>query len=149
MVRRLIGVAVVGLFALAGALGSACSSSSGGSAPEAEAGPGPDTAGGPSPDASPWCYVDNTGNPNMIEDECEKNPGDCPIGTSGVSTCPTANLAGCCKGTANSPGGTDNEVCIYNDDYLANTDSGVGAKAWCTCMPATSGCFNGTWQTSP
>jgi hypothetical protein len=146
MARQWIAVSVVAVLAVAGALGSACSSSSGGGSPESDAGAGPDTTGGPGPDASPWCLTDQADNPNMILDECSRNPGDCLIGSTGVSSCPTTNLAGCCKGTENSPGGEDNEVCVYKDDYL---DVEGGAQAWCTCMPAAAGCFNGTWQASP
>lgn len=148
MWRRFIGIGLVAGLSGAAALGSACSSNSAGSAVESDSGAGADTTGGPSPDASPWCLTDESENPNVVVDECSRNPGECLIGATGVSSCPIANLLGCCKGTASSPGGTDNEICIYEDDYLQN-DGGVGAKPWCTCTPPTTGCFYGTWQSSP
>jgi hypothetical protein len=146
MLGRLMGVGVVAVFALAATLEAACSSSSGGNpSSESDSGGTPDTSN-EIPDASPWCAIDNPNNINGTLDECSRNTGECAIGSTGVASCPTANLAGCCKGTANSPAGPDSEVCIYSDDYL---DVEGGAQAWCTCMPPTTGCFGGTWQKSP
>jgi hypothetical protein len=145
MEKNWIGVSVVAALAVVGALAAACSSSSGGSGPEDDAGT-PDAGGGANADASPWCLIDDTSASQGVIDECSRNPGECLIGSSPVSSCPSANLAGCCKGTSNSPGGVDNEICVYSDDYLAVEG---GAQAWCTCMPVSAGCFGGTWQTSP
>jgi hypothetical protein len=146
MVRELMGIGLVGALALAGAFGVACSSSSsggnGGLENDAATVPDVDYLA----DASAWCYTDQTGNPSTIVDECDRNLGECPIGATPVATCPTANLAGCCKGTANSPSGTAGEVCIYTD---SNLDLEGGAQDWCTCMPASSTCYGGTWQKSP
>jgi hypothetical protein len=140
MVRQLIGLGAVAVLAVAGAFGLACSSSSGGNnnAPESDAGGNPDVDY--FPDASAWCYTDQVENPTTTVDECTRNPGDCPVGSTPVNTCPTANLAGCCK---NADGG---EVCLYTDSYL---DVDGGGQAWCTCKPATANCYGGTWQLKP
>jgi hypothetical protein len=145
VVEILVGVGLAAGLAGAVTLGSACSSSSSG------AGAGAEDAGS---EASvelveaglPWCLINENVTTIGQVDECSRSVQTCLSGQSAAASCPTANLAGCCKGTASSEGGAETEVCIYDDDYLAAEG---GAQSWCTCKPPTSGCFGGTWQTSP
>ena len=135
---------MVGVVAGAAALASACSSSS--SSPQDA---GEEVAVTVTTDAAsfPWCSIDEQTSSLGIVDECSRNQGECLTGSVGVTTCPTANLVGCCKGPAEAEGGEPTEVCIYSDDYLFIEG---GEQSWCTCKPtATAGCVGGTWQTSP
>jgi hypothetical protein len=144
MARIVIEILVGATFA-AVSLAVACSSSSGG------AGSGAEDSGSETSDylveaGPPWCLTNEAMAVGQV-DECSRSVQTCLSGQSAAASCPTANLAGCCKGTANSLGGEGSEVCIYEDDYLA---ADGGAESWCTCQPqATPGCFGGTWQTSP
>jgi len=144
VIEILVGASLAVGLAGAATLGSACSSSSGGAS-------GAEDAGGETSDplveaGLPWCVANELTAAGQV-DECSRSVQTCLSGQAAAASCPTANLAGCCKGTANSPGGAAAEVCIYEDDYLA---ADGGAESWCNCQPqATTGCFGGTWQTSP
>ncbi|HEY3820529.1 MAG TPA: hypothetical protein VGL81_25360 [Polyangiaceae bacterium] len=150
MVNRLMGLGATAAFVSAAAFGTACSSSSsGGNSAESDGGSGVET-GAPVlglPEGGAWCVQDETTDPVTVVHICSLNQGgDCLPNTYPAPSCPTADLAGCCKGTAASAEGAGSEVCIYTDDYL---DVDGGAEGWCTCTPPTSGCYGGTWQSSP
>ena len=70
--------------------------------------------------------------------QTEKAVCNAITGSSEPSSCPSANLVGCCTLTASSPEGYASETCYY----------GTGADAGAPYDQSACTGFSGTWSTS-